>query len=183
MKLSSDNETLAENKALILYILNKVNKPISNDALLQLVLSIDNMNYFYFQQFLLDLLDSNYIINYNNEFDENVYEITAEGKETLNLIKDIIPGITKFRVDNEFKDNLEKIEDAFSITADFIPHSETDYSVKCKIVENNRTLFEITTFAGSREQAKKIADNWKEHATEIYPELLNILTKNYEENN
>ena len=146
MKLSSDNEILAENKALILYILDKINKPISNNALLQLVLSINNMNYFYFQQFLLDLLENKYIINYNNEFNENVYEI----------------------------------EDSLSISADFIPHSETDYSVKCKIVENNRTLFEITTFAGSREQAKKIADNWKENATKIYPDLLNTLTRDYE---
>ncbi len=180
MKLSSDNETLAENKALILYILNKVNKPISNDALLQLVLSIDNMNYFYFQQFLLDLLENKYIINYENEYNENVYELTKEGRETLELVKDIIPGITKFRVDNEFKDNLEQIENSLSVTADFIPHSETDYSVKCKIVENNRTLFEITTFAGSREQAKKIAENWKENATAIYPNLLEDLTRNYE---
>ena len=180
MKLSSNSETLAENKALILYILDKVNKPICNDALLQLVLSINNMNYFYFQQFLLDLLENKYIINYDNEFNENVYELTKEGKETLELVKDIIPGITKFRVDNEFKDNLEEIENSLSITADFIPHSETDYSVKCKIVENNRTLFEITTFAGSREQAKKIADNWKENATSIYPNLLEDLTRDYE---
>ena len=61
MKLTSDNETLAENKVLILYILNKVNKPLTNDALLQLVLSITDMNYFYFQQFLLDLLENKYI--------------------------------------------------------------------------------------------------------------------------
>ena len=182
MKLSSDNETLAEKKALILYILEKVNKPMSNEALLELVLSIDNMNYFYFQQFLLDLLENKYIINYDNEFNENVYELTNEGKEALSLIKDLIPGITKFRVDNEFKDNLDEIEDKLSITADFIPHSETDYSVKCKIIENNRTLFEITTYAGSREQAKIIADNWNNHATEIYPTLLEILSKDYDVN-
>ena len=48
MKLTSDSETLAEKKALILYILDKVSKPISNDALLKLVISIDNMNYFNF---------------------------------------------------------------------------------------------------------------------------------------
>ena len=46
MKLTSDNETLAENKVLILYILNKLNKPINNDSLLKLVLSIQDMNYF-----------------------------------------------------------------------------------------------------------------------------------------
>lgn len=177
MKLASDNETLAEKKALILYVLSKINKPISNDALLQLVLSIDNMNYFYFQQFLLDLLENNFIVQYNNEDNELVYKITSEGLQTLELVKDIIPGITKFRVDNEFKENLEKIEDELSITADFIPHSETDYSVKCKIVENNRILFEITTYAGSREQAKIIADNWKKNAVNIYPKLLEDLTK------
>ena len=33
MKLNSDSETLAENKVLILYVLDLVNKPISNDTL------------------------------------------------------------------------------------------------------------------------------------------------------
>ena len=67
MKLLSDNETLAENKALILYIINKVSKPISNDAFFKLVLSAQNMNYFYFQQFLLDLLENKYIITYTRK--------------------------------------------------------------------------------------------------------------------
>lgn len=177
MKLTSDNETLAENKALILYVLNKVNKPLSNEALLELVLSIENINYFYFQQFLLDLLENKYIVSYEQD-NITVYELTAEGKEALNLVQDIIPGITKFRVDNEFKENLDEIENQLSITADYIPSSETEYSVKCKIVENNKILFEITTFAGSREQAKLIAENWQKNAIEIYPKLLNILTKN-----
>ena len=70
MKLTSDSETLAEKKALILYILDKVSKPISNDALLKLAISIDNMNYFYFQQFLLDLLE-NYLLNYYYQKEEN----------------------------------------------------------------------------------------------------------------
>ena len=58
MKLEADTETLAEKKALILYIMDKVSKPISNEALLKLTISIDNMKYFYFQQFLLDLLEN-----------------------------------------------------------------------------------------------------------------------------
>lgn len=76
MKLTSDNETLAENKALILYILDKVSKPITNVALLELVLSIENMNYFYFQQFLLDLIENQYIINYEKN-SETFYELTS----------------------------------------------------------------------------------------------------------
>lgn len=178
MKLTTDNQTLAENKALILYILDKVSKPISNDALLKLVISVENMNYFYFQQFLLDLLENKYIVNYIKT-DESIYELTDEGRQALELTKDLIPGILKFNIDNHFKETLNDIEDSVSITSEYIPHSENDYSVKCKIVENNNTLFELQTFAGSREIAKSISNNWNKNANKIYPKILDILTKNY----
>ena len=174
MKLASDNETLAENRALILYILNKVSKPISNDALLKLVISIENMNYFYFQQFLLDLLENKYIINYMKN-GESIYELTSEGKNALELTNDLIPGILKFKVDNDFKETLTTIENEVSITADFIPESENSYTVQCKISENNNILFELKTFAGSREQAQAICDNWNKNAGKIYPKILKIL--------
>ena len=46
MKLTSNDETLAENKVLILYILNNVNKAITNNALYKIILSVLDMNYF-----------------------------------------------------------------------------------------------------------------------------------------
>lgn len=176
MMLSSDGNTLAEGKVIILYILEKIAKPVTNDTLLNIVTTLTDMNYFYFQQFLLDLIAEKYIICYTKEGEE-LYEITQEGKQTLKLIGDIIPGITKLRIDTNLKENLSEVEEALSVTADFIPHSENEYSVKCKITENNTVLFEIETFAGSCEQAQKIVDNWLENATEIYPQILNILTK------
>ena len=54
MKITSDNETLAEHKVLILYVLSNVNKSITNDALYSIVRSAVDINYFHFQQFLLD---------------------------------------------------------------------------------------------------------------------------------
>ena len=176
MKLTSDNETLAEKKALILYILDKVSKPIDNDALLKLVISIDNMNYFYFQQFLLDLLENKYIISFNND-NETLYKLTDEGKKSLELVKDIIPGITKFKADTVFKNTLDEYKNEISITSDFIPTSEKDYNVICKIKEDNQTLFELNIYAGSREQAKKISDNWNNNAEKIYPKIIKLLTK------
>ncbi len=175
MKLSSDSETLAENKVLILYILNKVGKSISNDSLLNLVLAVTDMNYFYFQQFLLDLIENKYIISYNKD-DSILYEITDFGKETLSLTQDIIPGIIKLRVDSNFKDELVAFEDKHSVVAEYIPRSEDNYTVTCKIIDNNDTIFEVKTFAGSREKAKDIVDNWNNNADIMYSSILNILT-------
>lgn len=175
MKLTSDNDTLAENKVLILYILNKIKQPITNDALLKLVLSIQDMNYFYFQQFLLDLLEDKYIVGYLKEHD-SLYEITPLGKETLALTEDILPGIIKFRVDNTIKEELEEIQNDLAISSEFIVDDENNFMVKCKIVENNTTIFEVTTFAGSREQAKIIADNWSQKANDLYPKIMDLLS-------
>ncbi|MFR0822384.1 MAG: DUF4364 family protein [Clostridia bacterium] len=180
MKLTSDDETLAENKVLILYILDKIGKPISNDSLLNLVLAVTDMNYFYFQQFLLDLLENGYIINYYKD-DHSFYEITSFGKETLSLTQDILPGIIKLRVDSNFKNELETFENEHSVIAEYVPRSENYYMVTCKIIDHNDTIFEVKTFAGSGTQAKDIVNNWKQHAEEMYPQILNILTKQSEE--
>ncbi len=174
MKLTQDSEVLAENKVLILYILNKLDNPITNDSLFRLVLNVMDMNYFYFQQFLLDLLENEYIVCFEKE-GKNVYKITESGKNALNLTSSLLPGIIKLKVDTSFETNLKETEDLEAITAEFTPISENEYTVTCKINEKNNCIFQISVFAGSREEAKKIVDNWKENAYRIYPEILNSL--------
>lgn len=182
MKLASDNETLAENKVLILYILNNIKEALTNNNLYKIVLAVVDMNYFYFQQFLLDLISNDYIMHYQNE-DTTLYQITDKGKQTLELTEDILPGIIKLQVDMNLKGAMEEVSDESSITAEYTPKSENYYNITCKIIEKNETIFEIKTFAGSREQAKQIVDNWKTYAIQIYPKLIEILTANYAELN
>lgn len=173
--IATDSEALAENKVLILYILNKVNKPINNDSLYKLVLSALDINYFYFQQFLLDLIQNKYIVNFHKET-RSVYEITESGKNTLALTMDLLPGIIKLKADMNLKKELESTEEEYSVVAEYTPRSENNYIVFCKIIENSETIFEVKTFAGSRENAKEIVQNWKNKAESIYPEILRILT-------
>ena len=182
MKLTSDDQTLAENKVLILYIMAKIAKPISNDALLNVVLAVTDMNYFYFQQFLLDLLENGYIVSYNKD-DHTLYEITDFGKDTLELTQGLVPGIIKLRVDSNFKTEMEDFDNEHSVVAEYTPKSDHHFDISCKIVERNDTIFEVKTFAGSSLQAKEIVDNWKKHANVIYPSMLELLSKNYNEKN
>ena len=109
--------------------------------------------------------------------EESVIKITSEGKNAYILTKDVLPGIMKLKADNIFAKEFSTIEEESSVIAEFIPKSENEYTIKCKIVENNETIFEVKTFVGSRERAKKIVDNWNQNANEIYPEILNLLLK------
>ena len=176
MKLASDDETLAENKVFILYVLNKANKPLTNDVLYRKVLAAVNMNYFYFQQFMLDLIEVGYIFSFQKE-DQTLYQVTESGKRTLDLTLDLLPGIIKLKADTNLKPIIDSSEEEQSIVAEYTPLSENHYIITCKVVENNETVFEVKTFAGSREQAKDIVDNWQNNADTIYPKILDILTQ------
>ncbi len=174
MKLNSDEQTLAENKLLIMYILSKVGKAISHKELLELVISISEMNYFYFQQFLLDLIEDKYVLKFSNN-DEDIYELTNEGKKALELTIDLLPGILKLEVDSKFKKSFDTVKNKFSVSAEYSPITDKDFSITCKIVESSNTVFSIEAYAGSREQAKKMVDNWTKNAEKLYPEILNLI--------
>ncbi len=175
MSSNSDNTTtLAENKVLILYLLNLINGEIRQDNLFKIITSINNINYFYFKQVLTDLIDSNLVGTYTKE-EEPVIKITSEGKNAYILTKDVLPGILKLKADNIFAKEFPTIKEESSVIAEFIPKNENEYIIKCKIVESNETIFEVKTFAGSRDRAKRIVDNWNQNATTIYPQILNLL--------
>ena len=109
LKLNSDDQTLAESKILLLYILSKVGKAISHNELLELVTSIVDMNYFYFQQFLLDLLKESKLQNINNEktmksLPENFAKAVSKsiGEITTPYLENILYSL------NKLNENLDK---------------------------------------------------------------------------
>ena len=174
---SNNATTLAENKVLILHILTLLNRDIRQDDLFKIMASINDINYFYFKQLITDLIDSKLVGSYTKE-EEPVIRITSEGQNAYILTKDVLPGIMKLKADNIFQKEFSYIEEEASVIAEFIPKDENNYTIKCKIVENNETIFEVRTFAGSRERAKRIVDNWNKNANKIYPKMLNILLDN-----
>ena len=172
--MKQPNEDLAENKVLILYLLNKLSDGIKSDNLYKIVSSANSINYFYFQELLTDLIDTHLIGSFTKD-EDNFIKITSEGVNALELTKSLLPGILKLKADNVFKNEILDIVEESSIVTEFIPKDENNYTVKCKIVEKNDTIFEISAYAGSRERAKQISDNWKNNANKIYPQIINLL--------
>ena len=169
-----DDNALAENKVLILYVLEQINGEISENGIYKIISSINNVNYFYFKQILTDLIDSKLVGTFTKDEDPLI-RITSEGRNAFALTNDILPGIVKLKADSTIKKELLNIEEESSVIAEFTPKSENDYTIKCKIIENNEIIFEVKTYAGSRERAKKIVKNWNNNAQDIYPKILNLL--------
>ena len=167
-------EGLAENKVLILYLLNKLQDGIKSDNLYKIVSSANNMNYFYFQELLSDLIESNFVGSFTKD-EDTIVKITSDGQNTLSLTKSLLSGILKLKADTVFKEELSNIAEQSSIITEYIPKDEKNYTVKCKIVEKSEIIFEVSTFAGSRDRAKQISDNWKNNANNLYPQIIDLL--------
>lgn len=176
MKLTTDKEELAESKVLILYVLSKINKPVTNSELLDLIQSIEDMNYFYFQQFLIDLKENRYLLEYEQE-KQKFYAITMSGRETVRLTIDMLPGSIKDKVDETLKSTMKKIENEEAVYADFFPSKEDEFMICCGIKENNKKVFEVQVFSSSRDNSLKIIDNWKKNAGIIYPKVVEMLNQ------
>lgn len=174
--MENNTNSLAQDKVLILYVLNRLKKDVTSSDLFKIISNVNDINYFYFRQILIDLVDSKLIGSYTKD-ESSVFEITSEGNNSLELTIDVLPGLIKLKADTVLKNELNNIVDESSIIAEYIPENENSFTVKCKIIENNTTVFEVKTFAGSRERAKIIADNWKNNANSIYPQIMNLLTE------
>ena len=120
------------------------------------------------------MIESNFVGSFTKD-EDTIVKITSDGQNTLALTKSLLSGILKLKADTVFKEELSSIAEQSSIITEYIPKDEKNYTVKCRIVEKNETIFEVSTFAGSRDRAKQISDNWKNNANNIYPKIIDLL--------
>jgi len=170
------NRELAENKLILLYIIDKINMPVSNLQITKIILENKFMNYFLLQQFLDELQTNGFLIRTLNE-NKNYYSITASGKQTLNYFLNLIPVGIKTRIDDTTASIQKNIKNETLITADFIPERENEYIVNCKVHEDDFSLIDLSVMVGTRADARMICDNWKNHSQAIYSEIIDSLTR------
>lgn len=171
-----NKEKIAENKLMILYIMQNINCPLSNSQMLRLLYDFEGFNYYYFQHLLSDLVEQKYIMNYKHE-EEWLYTITPAGSNVLELTGNMIPGIIKYKLDVIIQNVSKNFKNEIAITAEYIPEDDDSYTTKCKVVESHKTIFELNIYCSSQEQAKIIADNWQKNAIELYPQFIDLLTQ------
>ena len=92
-----------------------------------------------------------------------------------------MPGIIKYKLDVIIKDQLSKVQNDVAVTAEYIPLNDNEYITKCKITEAHKILFELNLYCATSEQAKVVAENWKQHANEYYPKIIEMIANKEEE--
>lgn len=167
---------LAENKLLVLYILEQIKLPVSNNQITQIILENNFINYFTLQQYISELHAASFI-NYTEENGKSRIMISNSGKKVLSLFQDRISPAKKELIEQYLKEHIQNIKKEITVTADYTIEKNNSFIVNLKAVENDLLLIDIKINVPTNNQAKKLCGKWKANSSELYNDIIQLLLK------
>lgn len=168
-----NTEKMAQNKLILLYIIKQSPHAFSKHELNEFILDKEYMNYFFLQQYLGELIDSD-LIKLKTIDDTPKYIISEQGDLTLNYFNETIPKNLKKELEKEFQTHKKLKQREKQIVAEHYPKEDGQYMVNLKLVENEDVLFSLYIDVPSIEQAKEICKTWEENTNSIYANIMNM---------
>lgn len=161
-------------KLMILYMLNKLDSPLTNSQLSQFFTVKHYTDYFNFQKTLYELSASGFA-DKETIGNTSYYTITPDGYETLSMFKHQIPPAWLSEIDKFLEDNKFSIKNEVGIQADYYKSTDGDYIASCRVLEGRALLFEVNIAMPSEEEAKHVCAGWQSSSEEIYSFLVKTL--------
>ena len=99
---------LAENKLLVLYVIQSLKQPISKTQLTEIILENNFINYFTLQQYISEL-ESSEFVGYVEKNNKKLITITKKGENVLSFFNERISPIKRDIIDNYISKTIDNI--------------------------------------------------------------------------
>lgn len=171
-----DTFSEVENKLLLLFLIKKIEMPLSHSQISKFVLEDNYMTFFTLQQVLAEMTQNNYLIKIQ-EMNNTMYEVSEEGFTLLDYFENHIPLEVRNKIIKYVEENKKFVKKEYDITSNYNYDLQTnEYITKCSLYDDDKMLIEISMSVVSKEQAKIITRNWKKNISTIYGTILTELT-------
>lgn len=168
---------------IILFTLNNADEALPYNELVNLVLDNCNINFNDFQIALANLESTEHVHSYLEGPHLQKYEITEKGANAGDFFKTNIPIYIREPIQDSIKEMFREQRLKKAIRSSIYPVRRDEYSAECSLYDDDNTrLMKVSLYAGSREEAEKIAEHFKHNAYEVYEKVIKIFadTKNKE---
>ena len=154
-------------KLIILYMLDKLDFPLTNGQISEFILDKGYTNYFTLQQAISEMVDAGFIRE-ETSHNRTLYHLTSEGTETIQFFRNNISPAIQEDINAFFSEKRYELKNEVSVKADYYPTSNNEYAVRCQIIEHGAPLIDLTLTMPTDEEASTVANNWKQKNQEIY---------------
>ncbi len=173
--LNNNSEKNAENKIILLYIIDAFKIPLTDSQLTRFVLEKDYMNYFVYKQHLSELIESS-MIEYSCSENINYYLITQKGRETIQLFQHIIKNKTIQSIHDQINIEMKHVMHEKEIVTNYEKVNEHEYIVFLMAVEDGTPLIDLRLNVISEKQAQLVCEKWKKNSPDYFRRILDMLT-------
>lgn len=165
---------LAENKLLVLYVMESLKSPITNTQLTEIILENNFINYFTLQQYISELVSSEFL-RYDMVNDKNLIYITEKGSNVLSFFSDRISTMKKKIIDDYLLSMIDSIKKELTIHSDYTLGKDNAFIVDLQALENENLLISLKVSVPSKKQALSLCNRWKSNPSDIYTKIMNSL--------
>jgi len=164
-----------QDKLIVLYIISKLTKTVTNLQIVDIILDVTGIDYFTLQAILLELNEKGLISMFYEE-ETRYYKITDEGISLLESLITIVPDFIIDRVSKKVDGESKEIKQKSVVYADYFPEGEDRYVIKCKITEGGKKVLELELVMPTKEQAINICNKWYENPSKYYLEIIKMFS-------
>ena len=168
------SESLMLYKLIILYILDRMDFPITNTELTRFILEKEYCDYITINQILAELIEDKYVAM-EHSHNTYLYRITPSGKETLSFFYTRISVAIRDEIDTYLSEKEYQLREMVSTTADYYEAKKNEFVVELRVIERDSELVHINLLVTSATEADLICSRWKECSADIYGYLISTL--------
>ncbi len=163
-------------KLIILYMLTKVNFPMTNAQISDFILGEEYTSYFHLQQALSEMAESN-LVHVETLRNTSYYHLTREGERTLHYFGNQISDAIKEDISRYLEQNSYELRNEVSTRADYYQTDSGEYEARCQVLERRHKVIELTLTVPTEEAANAICTNWAKKSQDVYAHLMDELLK------
>lgn len=161
-------------KLIVLYMLQKVDFPLTNAQISEFILDRGYTTYFTLQSVLSELSESG-MVHQETIRNTSYYTLTNAGAEALHYFQNRISKMIRDDIDKYIADKKMELRDEVSVIADYYKNTADEYSVRCIVKEKYANPIDLTITVPDEAQAKIVCRNWKTKCQKIYETVMKEL--------
>ncbi len=182
-KILTDKEQIVLDKLIMLFVLDKMEIPLTEDSILD-ICSVKNdwiQNYMDCKAIIHDMTQSGLLYKLGNgDIGKELFSLTYEGRECLAYLYRRIPFTTRETISQYLQVNKLNVKSSQEYTATYSKNDDGSYNVILRIYEPliSVPMFELKIKAPSRQSANEAIHKWKSTAPSIYELIYEKLINN-----
>ncbi len=161
-------------KLIVLYMLDRVNFPMTNAQISDFVLEKEYTNFLTLQTVINELTEAG-MISAQSIRNRTHLSITTEGKETLHFFENRIGDAIKTDIKNYFQEKEFDLRNEISVLADYYKATSGEYETRLVAKDRGLSLIDLTLSVPTKELAETICDNWQKKNQEVYQYVVKSL--------